>query len=453
MHVFRGFLHSSLNDWRVVSGLVFVVAVQSSLTASAQTVVTASAQQSTVPIAPTAPDPPTNATPSDYSLGTTSLAIPYVTDPTNTGGSTIGNGQSPKDQKFSINWQTSSGVPPAEGILVTFKVSYMGAPYSIQITNAVLRKDTSYSLDSTQLSELSTDLITWIKTKLPRDFNPNTRIILDGPVEVDVTPILPADTPPSATPPPPSTAYINATGIRFSGIVNQLLSNVTVANFTNANPNATAANTTAMINWGDGLTTAGSVASLNGAYAVTGTHTYLTAGTNGSFPVSVTITDSSGQAASTQSTATIVSASKIVATGVSFPVTPGVALPAGTVVAGFIDTFPSVANQSPTAQIAWGDGRTSVGTVNGGPTNYTVIGTHTYATPGANGDYAVTVTITDPGGAQSAVVSTATNAAPNAPSLKGSSSKGNSPKDAAVYPNLGTPTRTTNDLTITLTPQ
>ena len=309
-------------------------------------------------------------------------------------------------------------------------------------------KSTSYSLDSTQLTELSTDLINWIKTKLPRDFNPNTPIILDGPVEVDVTPILPADTPPSATPPPPNTGYFNATGIGFSGIVNQALMNITVANFTDANPNATAANTTAMIIWGDGQTTLGNVTGSNGVYVVTGSHTYLTTGTNGSFPVSVTIADSSGQKASAQSTATIVAASTIVATGTSFPATPGVALPNTTIVANFIDTFPK---PNLTATIAWGDGQTSAGTVTntGNPMIYTVTGTHTYAVPGANGNYAVTVTITDQSGPITVTaVSTATNVAP-----KDNSPKGNSPQDAAAYPNLGTPTKTTDDLTITLTPQ
>ena len=66
-----------------------------------------------------------------------------------------------------------------------------------------------------------------------------------------------------------------------------------VAQFTDADVNARSGNFTAVVNWGDGTTTPGSIASQgyqNGVplFTVTGTHTYVDAGT---FPVIVTITD------------------------------------------------------------------------------------------------------------------------------------------------------------------
>jgi hypothetical protein len=66
----------------------------------------------------------------------------------------------------------------------------------------------------------------------------------------------------------------------------------------------------AVINWGDGQTTqvTPTLTSINGSTAsfiVTGTHTYLTTGVAGSYPVTVTIFDPSGQTATANSTALV----------------------------------------------------------------------------------------------------------------------------------------------------
>jgi hypothetical protein len=183
--------------WCFVSGFVLLSTSQIAVTASAQAV-TPSAQQPTTPTVPTPGTPPKNAEPSAYSLDATTLSIPYTTNPNDNGVSSIEFGAPmPKGQK--INWATSSGVPPAEGILITWGVSYKGAQQSFSTTNAVMRKADSYSLDDP--TELVTKLMTWIKTKLPRDFDPTTVIVLDSTVTVTISPILPADTKPSTTPP------------------------------------------------------------------------------------------------------------------------------------------------------------------------------------------------------------------------------------------------------------
>ena len=52
-----------------------------------------------------------------------------------------------------------------------------------------------------------------------------------------------------------------------------------VATFTDANPNGSAAEYLAAVNWGDGQVSAGTVtAQAGGGFAITGTHTYTTAG-------------------------------------------------------------------------------------------------------------------------------------------------------------------------------
>ena len=74
----------------------------------------------------------------------------------------------------------------------------------------------------------------------------------------------------------------------------------TVATFTDANPNATASDFTATINWGDGTTTTGTVVAQNGGgFAVDGTHTYAD---EGKYTVDVTINDVGGSTASATST-------------------------------------------------------------------------------------------------------------------------------------------------------
>ena len=68
-----------------------------------------------------------------------------------------------------------------------------------------------------------------------------------------------------------------------------LADSTTVATFADANTSDTASSFTATIDWGDGTTTSGTVAGSNGAFTVTGGHTYAD---EGSFPLGVTITDS-----------------------------------------------------------------------------------------------------------------------------------------------------------------
>jgi hypothetical protein len=102
-------------------------------------------------------------------------------------------------------------------------------------------------------------------------------------------------------------APVIATGTTFTVTPGVLLADVTVATFTDSNPNAAAS--TATINWGDGTATStGTVTPVpgsNGTFTVTGTHTYAISSQPGSYAITVTIMDPSGQTASTNSTALI----------------------------------------------------------------------------------------------------------------------------------------------------
>lgn len=113
----------------------------------------------------------------------------------------------------------------------------------------------------------------------------------------------PVVTPPSTTTPQPFTIA----GNNVSGTAGQALSGVTVATFLDTNTADTQGDFGALITWGDGQSSLGTVVGANGAFTVTGGHNYMSPGTYTVNTQIVRTTD--GQASSTSSTALIASAS------------------------------------------------------------------------------------------------------------------------------------------------
>ncbi len=186
-------------------------------------------------------------------------------------------------------------------------------------------------------------------------------------------------------------AALSGTGASgVSGIEGQPISGATVATFTDANPGATTADFTATINWGDASTSAGTVSGpTGGPFNVSGSHTYADEGT---YTVTVGITDAGGSTASATTTAKVADAA-LSATGRPNFVSTN---PVSGIMATFTDANPGATTADFTASINWGDASTSTGTVSGpsgGP--FSVSGSHTYA---ALGPYTITVTIVDDGG-------------------------------------------------------
>jgi hypothetical protein len=196
---------------------------------------------------------------------------------------------------------------------------------------------------------------------------------------------------------------LTATGITFAPIEGQSFSG-TVATFTDTNTANVAGDFTATIVWGDGSSSPGTVSGSNGAFTVTGSHTYADEGANS---VSVTLTDDApGTATATaQSTANVAEGDVLTGTGTPIAITEGQAFSGA--VATFTDTNTSNVTGDFTATIAWGDGSTSVGTVSGSNGAFTVNGSHTYTDEGS---FSVSVTLTDdaPGTASTTASSTAT---------------------------------------------
>jgi hypothetical protein len=184
-------------------------------------------------------------------------------------------------------------------------------------------------------------------------------------------------------------AALTAAGVIVSATEGTSTGNATVATFTDANPNATASDFAAAINWGDGTTSTGTIsANGNGGFAVTGVHTYVD---EGKYTVGVKITDDGGSTANTTSTATVADADVQTGQGTNLAANVNQLL-ANVVVASFKDTYVGNVASDFTATINWGDGTSTAGAVSGGNGAFTVSGSHAYAKVSED---VVTVTLAD----------------------------------------------------------
>jgi hypothetical protein len=170
----------------------------------------------------------------------------------------------------------------------------------------------------------------------------------------------------------------------------------TVATFTDPGGPEVLGDYSAVIDWGDGNTSAGTI-SFDGVstYTVTGNHIYAEeSGPEhpGSTPytITVTINHDSAPPATAFSSATVSELSVSPTGGFSFAAVEG-ALSASQTVATFTDPGGPEAVGDYSATIAWGDGQSSAGTITfDGVSTFTVSGAHTY---GEEGTDTITVTI------------------------------------------------------------
>src|SRR5262249_21326828 len=159
-----------------------------------------------------------------------------------------------------------------------------------------------------------------------------------------------------------------------------------VGTFTDMYTGQTASDFTAIIDWGDGTTSAGTFSGSNGDFTVSGSHTYADEGT---YPVHIFVRDDAADALSNgplDRHANVVDGDSLSATGLTFSAIEQ--NPFSGNVATFSDTNTLASASDFTATIDWGDGTTSAGTVAGANGNFTVSGNHTYA---EDGSYPVSV--------------------------------------------------------------
>lgn len=167
----------------------------------------------------------------------------------------------------------------------------------------------------------------------------------------------------------------------------------TIASFTDANTAAPAADFTAQITWGDGHVSTGTVVpdpNTPGKFNVVGANTYADEGT---FPVTIDITDRGGSTATIKGSANVADA-PLTSSAQTFSATEGIAVLS--TVASFTDANVRGTVSDFTARINWGDGTSvSQGVVSAsGNGGFLVSGNHTFL---EQGTYQVTVTIIDNG--------------------------------------------------------
>lgn len=162
---------------------------------------------------------------------------------------------------------------------------------------------------------------------------------------------------------------LSASGANINAVEGKPLSNVVVANLADADKNTSASAYSANITWGDGTNSAGTVTAGGGGFTVVGSHTYLE---EGSYTVTVQISDLDAMTASASSTATVSDAA-LTATGLHLKqVNDGVS----GVVATFTDADPGAVAGDYTVTISWGDGTKSAGTISASGGGFSVSGAH-----------------------------------------------------------------------------
>ena len=176
------------------------------------------------------------------------------------------------------------------------------------------------------------------------------------------------DAPGTATATANSTVNVSAGSLASQEVLTSatehvaLADSTTVATFTDTNSTDLASGFTATIDWGDGLTTTGTVTGSNGSFSVDGGHTYTD---EASAPVSVSITRTSDNANTTASgTVTVAEHDALTAQGTTINTFTNQPLN-NVVVATFSDSDTATAAGDLPASIAWGDGTTTTGSVSG----------------------------------------------------------------------------------------
>lgn len=165
-----------------------------------------------------------------------------------------------------------------------------------------------------------------------------------------------------------------------------------------------ASNFAAILTWGDGTTSTGTVISLGGGnFNVTGNHIYAE---EGSYPVAVSVTDSDGSFGTGTGSATVFDAALTPLSSSPVAFSPGATL-SNVLLGTFADANAFGPPSDFIVVINWGDGSSSAGTVFGGGGGiFSLTGTHTYNAPGT---FTISNLIHDDGGAGATFKTTASS--------------------------------------------
>jgi hypothetical protein len=188
--------------------------------------------------------------------------------------------------------------------------------------------------------------------------------------------------------------------------------NGAIAAFTDTDPAQPAANFTALINWGDGTTSTGTIIGGNGSFSIIGNHIYAD---ENSFNTSVTLIDQDGDAPATATGSAHVfdAPLSLISNPSSFSFVAGVPL-ANLILGNFGDANPFAVASDFSATINWGDGLIDLATISGNFNGFAIVGSHLYA---SNVNFPVSVNVFDVGGSSLSFQTEAVGAVPEPGSL------------------------------------
>jgi hypothetical protein len=198
-------------------------------------------------------------------------------------------------------------------------------------------------------------------------------------------------------------AVVVAGGFTVSAVEGTAADNQTVATFTDPAGAESVSAYSADIDWGDGTTTSSgtiSVDSSTGVFTVQGSHTYAE---EGSYTITATVHHQTASPAMAMSNAAVADASLTAGLSVSISATEATAFNGR--VASFTDANSGAPASDFTANIDWGDGTSSTGTVSANTSGgFDVTGSHSYV---EDGNFTVTSVIHDVGGSSLTTTNTA----------------------------------------------
>ncbi len=189
-------------------------------------------------------------------------------------------------------------------------------------------------------------------------------------------------------------APLSASGTSPGNCTEGKACSLTVATFTDADPNGVVSDYAATINWGDGTSSSPGtiVANGTGGFNVIGSHVYAE---EGNYNASTHVADTGGSTVNMNISVSVMDAA-LSASGTTVNATEGTLL-SNTVMATFTDADPSGIASDYSATINWGDGTPpSLGTiVANGTGGFNVISSHVYAEAG---NYTASTHVADSGG-------------------------------------------------------
>ncbi len=244
-----------------------------------------------------------------------------------------------------------------------------------------------------------------------------------------------------------------------------------VTTFTDQGSISPASEFTALINWGDGTSSAGTLTGASGSYVVSGSHTYPEEGTENP---TVTVTDpplkqytASNVASVTSGPGSVVVADAPLTPGPAVVISPQKTNVSFTTSATFTDGDAAAPlSDFANTTITWGDGTTSTTTSNPNPVvvsgsggSFTVSGTHAYSAntaddPNGAEPNPVSFNIVDVGGATTTVTSNNVVVADSVTDCSGAPCTGivNPTNTQPVTATVGTSTGQTGELLLSTNP-